>query len=385
MIQATTNTSRRLGRKNQMFRAACRFMWFLLALYGFLLSVALMEAGFRTFGTRLSETIMSATTNPFVGLMIGLLATSIVQSSSCTTSIMVGLVASGTVSVGNAIPMVMGANIGTTVTNTLVSLGHISRRDEFRRAFSAATVHDFFNLLTAAILLPVELATHYLEKTATLLSIHLADLTPGKALGSPLKPLFKPLVERATGSLSELPSALSGTILVVVSVALLFVCLYAMMRLTKGAVAGRIEVAIDRTIGRTPVLGLAGGLVLTAIVQSSSVVTSMLVPLAAAGILQLEHVFVITLGANIGTTVTAILAALATGPAGLTLALAHLLFNITGTLIFFPIPAMRKIPMFLSRALTQLAMQSKWYVLAYVVGVFFILPGAFVLLWRMLR
>ena len=362
-----------------------RLLMLMGALYGFLLSIAFMEAGFSAFGADFSERLISATGNPFVGLMIGLLATSVVQSSSCTTSIIVGMVASGGVTVAHAIPMVMGANIGTTVTNTIVSLGHITRKNEFRRAFAAATVHDFFNLLTAAILLPFELATGYLERTATFLSEHLAGLTPGTALGSPLKPLFRPIVERVGGALSGLSRVASGTVILVGAAVLLLACLYALVRVTRGALAGRMAVAVDKTIGRVPAVGFAVGCVLTALVQSSSVVTSLLVPLAGAGILRLDQVFSITLGANIGTTVTAILAALATGPAGLTIALAHLLFNVTGTVIFLPIPAMRKVPMFLARQLAELAMKSTWYVFAYVLGVFFVAPAACVFLWRILR
>ena len=381
----TVASMREPASKRRSFRPMLiRSLMLMGALYGFLLSIALMEAGFRAFGTGFSQTLISATANPFAGLMIGLLATSIVQSSSCTTSIMVGMVASGSISVAHAIPMVMGANIGTTVTNTIVSLGHITRKNEFQRAFAAATVHDFFNLLTAAILLPFELATGYLERTATFLSEHLAGLTPGTALGSPLKPLFRPIVARVGRALSGRSPTVSGIIVLVAAGVLLFGCLYAMIRVTRGALAGRMEVALDKTIGRAPVVGFAVGCVLTALVQSSSVVTSLLVPLAAAGVLRLDQVFSITLGANIGTTVTAILAALATGPAGLTLALAHLLFNVTGTVIFFPVPAMRKVPMFLARQLAELAMKSKWYAFAYVVGVFFVAPAACVFLWRTL-
>jgi sodium-dependent phosphate cotransporter len=365
--------------------AVFRLALFIAVLYGFLLSVALMEAGFKTLGTRFAEALMSATANPFAGLMIGLLATSIVQSSSLTTSMMVGMVASGTLSVTHAIPLVMGANIGTTVTNSLVSLTHLTRKDEFERAFAAATVHDFFNLLTAAILLPVEFSTHYLERVATLLSRHLAGVTSGASLGSPLKPLFRPVVEFVTGKMSVFASAPAGILILLIAIVLLFVCLYAMMRLMKGALVGKAEAAVDATIGRAPALGLVVGLVLTAMVQSSSVVTSALVPIAAAGILKLEHVFAITLGANIGTTVTAILAALATGPAGLTLALAHLIFNVTGTLIFFPIPIMREVPISFARALSEKAMQSKWYAVLYVIGVFFILPLTTVVFWKILR
>lgn len=353
-------------------------------LYGFLLSVALMETSFRDFGSGFSQAVMSATTNPFLGLVIGLLATSIVQSSSCTTSIMVGMVASGVISVEHAIPMVMGANIGTTVTNTLVSLGHVTRKEEFRRAFAAATVHDFFNLLTVAILLPLELVTHYLERTATWLSQHLAGITPGTSFGSPLKPLFRPVIEVVRAAFSGLSPVVSGLLICAVALILLFGCLYAMMKLIHGSLAGRMEVALDKTIGTAPFVGLFAGLALTALVQSSSVTTSLLVPLAAAGILRLDQVFSVTLGANIGTTVTAILAALATGPAGLTIALAHLLFNVTGTLIFFPIPAIRKVPIFFAQHLADLTMKSRWYAFFYVAGIFFVMPAVCILVWRAL-
>ena len=88
---------------------------------------------------------------PFVGLMAGMLATVLFQSSSVTTSIIVGLVSAGSVSITGAIPMIMGANIGTSVTNTLVSLGYMNDTKSFKRAFAAATVHDFFNLISVTI------------------------------------------------------------------------------------------------------------------------------------------------------------------------------------------------------------------------------------------
>ena len=98
-------------------------------LYCFLVSIGLMGSAFKGFGKGFAESLIKTTSNPLVGLFIGILATSLVQSSSTTTSIVVGMVGSGVIAVPNAIPIVMGANIGTTVTNTLVSLGHVSRRD----------------------------------------------------------------------------------------------------------------------------------------------------------------------------------------------------------------------------------------------------------------
>merc|ERR1719384_2544557 len=84
------------------------------------------------------------------------------QSSSTTTSIVVALVGSDAIPARQAIYMIMGANIGTSVTSTIVAMGQMGNGDELERAFAGATVHDMFNFLTVLILLPVEAATHYL-------------------------------------------------------------------------------------------------------------------------------------------------------------------------------------------------------------------------------
>jgi len=121
------------------------------AVYGFLLSINLLGDSLNLLGKGFITGLISSTSNPFIGLFIGILATSLVQSSSVTTAIVVAFVGTGTLSITNAIPIIMGANIGTTVTNILVSMAHITRRGEFERAFSAAVVHDFFNLLCVLV------------------------------------------------------------------------------------------------------------------------------------------------------------------------------------------------------------------------------------------
>ena len=123
----------------------------LALLYLFLVCIALMGAAFKLLGRDFSEALITSTSTPVVGLLIGMLAKALIQSSSTTTSIIVGLVAAGALSVTGAVPMIMGANIGTTVTNTVVALAHARQTDEFRRAFSAATMHDFFNLIAVAM------------------------------------------------------------------------------------------------------------------------------------------------------------------------------------------------------------------------------------------
>ena len=128
-------------------------------IYVFLVGVSSLESGIKLLGADVQETLFSTVRNPLAGLFVGILGTVLVQSSSASTSVIVGLVASGVLGFEFAVPMVMGANIGTTVTNTLVSLAHLRRSAEFMRAFAAAVVHDFFNVVIVLVLLPLELLT----------------------------------------------------------------------------------------------------------------------------------------------------------------------------------------------------------------------------------
>lgn len=145
-------------------------------MYTFICSLNFLSSSFRLIGGKAAGKFISNSTllqNPIVGLMIGVLVTVLVQSSSTSTSIVVTMVGSDLIGVRQAIPIIMGANIGTSVTNTIVSLMQASEREEFRRAFAAATVHDMFNWLTVMVLLPIEIATRYLEKaTGALLALN---------------------------------------------------------------------------------------------------------------------------------------------------------------------------------------------------------------------
>ena len=354
-------------------------------LYLFLVSISLMGAAFKGFGKGFAENLIQTTSNPFVGLFVGILATSIVQSSSTTTSVVVGIVGAGGLTVTNAIPIIMGANIGTTVTNTLVSLGHISRRDEFRRAISAATVHDFFNLICVAVLFPLELATGYLEKTATLMSRVFTGVG-GFKLTSPIKLVIKPMV----GLIQNAALFVSGSkltayiIMTILSLVILFLALYFIVKVMKSLVVNRAEIVLDNVISRRPVLGLFAGLAFTIVVQSSSITTSLLIPLVAAGILTVEAAFPITIGANIGTTTTAILASFATGnPSAIIIAFAHFLFNLTGAVFIYPIRFCRMIPIHLAKAFGDLAAEKRRYAVLYVVGVFFLVPTLLIVISKL--
>ena len=136
-----------------------------LLLYIFICTLDLLSNAFRLLGGKTAGSVFQDSellANPITGLMIGVLATVILQSSSTSSSIVITMVASNILDIRPAIPIIMGANIGTTVTNTFVSLAHSMNRKEFRRAFSGAVIHDVFNWLTVLILLPLEYCTGYL-------------------------------------------------------------------------------------------------------------------------------------------------------------------------------------------------------------------------------
>ncbi len=339
-------------------------------LFAFFLGLDLMGLAFKLFGKGFAEMLIERTANPFVGLLVGILATTLVQSSSTTTSMTVGLVAAGALTIDGAIPIIMGANIGTSVTNTLVSLAHVTRREEFRRAFAGATLHDFFNLLTVVILFPLELRFHILRRSASGLE-RVLEGSGGIELFDPLKAVIGPVARWVSGSLL----GSSGALTLAAGVLLLFFALKLLVDLLKALVSSRAERILDRTLFRSAVAAVGAGVLITVMVQSSSITTSVMVPLVGAGVVTLEQLFPFTIGANLGTTVTALLASLATGdPAAVSVALAHLMFNVLGTLIIYPVPLLRAIPLALARALGALGSRNRPAAIAYVLAVFYGLP-----------
>jgi len=370
------------GRVREKLLTASRILRLLFFLFLFLFSIKLMGSSLKMLGGDVAAAIVRATDTPLVGLFIGILATSIVQSSSVTTVTVAVMTGAGALSVRNAVPVIMGANIGTTVTNILVSLVHVTRRDEFDRAFGGAIVHDVFNLLAVAVLLPVELATRFLERSALRVTAALEGVG-GLKIADPVKFIVRPFIDIAKHVLIDglgLAERLGGAILLGVSVIGLFVSLYLIVKLIRSLVIETLEQFFNKRVFMNAGFFFVTGLCITAIVQSSSVTTSLVVPLIGAGVLTVERVFPYMLGANIGTTVTALLAALASGEAGaVTVGLAHLFFNVSGTCIFYPL---RFIPISLAKALGQRAAESKLFALLYLAVIFFFLPLVVLLLQK---
>ncbi|UCG50998.1 MAG: Na/Pi symporter [Candidatus Latescibacterota bacterium] len=343
-----------------------RLLLLLILLYAFFVSISLLGASFKFFGKGFAERLLTMTSNPFTGLFIGILATSLVQSSSTITSMVVGLVAGGALSVSGAIPIVIGSNIGTSVTNTLVSVGHISRPAEFRRAFAAATIHDFFNLISVLIIFPLQLATNFLGSASSFMARQLEE-SGGLELINPLKTIVSPSVKLIIKLTGE-----SGVLMLIIAVVLLFVALRFIVVNLRALVIGKIERFFDKTLFRNAFTALLLGLVVTVMVQSSSITTSLTVPLAAASILTLRQIFPFALGANVGTTITAILASLVTSDqAAVTVAFAHLLFNVTGIILIWPI---KRVPLYLSETLAAASIKSRLVPIVYILVVFFLIP-----------
>ncbi len=343
-------------------------------LYIFLFSVGLLGSSLKLFGRGFAETLLTTTSNPIIGLFIGILVTSVEQSSSMTTSLLVGMVGSGLISVENAIPIVMGANIGTTITNILVSLVHINRSAEFRRAFAASTVHDIFNILSVLVFLPIQIYTNFLGRASSFLADGFSNVG-GMKLFNPLGAITKPLIHQLTGLLHG-----NAILLCILSVLLLFGSLHFMVKVLRSVFVARLTGLFQRYIFKTALRAFFVGLIITVLVQSSSITTSLIIPLAGSGVLTLLQVFPYTLGANLGTTATAILASLATGNIhAVTIAFAHMCFNLAGIAVFMPL---KKIPLTLARNLANYSVKSKVIPLAFIGIVFFLIPLLLLYLWR---
>lgn len=163
----------------------------LFMLYFFLVGLDLLGTSFMVVGGCTAGSLLGSDTNPLASVMIGIIATAILQSSSTTTAVIVSLV-SGGLDVNQGIYMVMGANVGTAITSMLVSLAHMGDGDELERAFAGSSVLYLFNFYTLVILLPIEMTTGYLYYlTKPMLPDTVKD---GESWQGPIKKIVSPLV-----------------------------------------------------------------------------------------------------------------------------------------------------------------------------------------------
>jgi len=256
-------------------------------------------------------------------------------------------------------------------------------------------VHDLFNVLTVLLVLPAEMLFGVLSKPAHIFAewlrpAALASADPRRyAL---VKTAIKPLIKAFDYCLLDvlgLSNRAAGAVTAVAAIVLLFAALYVLVKTLQGLMRRRMSSLFSRVLFRNQGTAFIVGLMVTVSVQSSSVTTSLVVPLVAARLLTLEQIFPYTMGANIGTTVTALLAGLAIwagaedqaarvlAASGLAVALAHLLFNIYGTCVFWPL---QQVPIRLARAYARLAARRRVLAGVYILVIFFVIPILVVLL-----
>ena len=350
--------------------------YILIALLIFLFTLDLMIASLQHLGKDAAEVIILATSNPFTGLFIGLLVTAIIQSSSATTSMVVALVASGAITLEGAIPILMGANIGTTITSTIVSLGFITKKKEFRRAVTIGTYHDFFNILTVLILFPLEYYFGFLSGLAQYFATSFFNEPIGIA-----QKQFNLLGDRFGFIINFIVATIdNGFVLALLSIGLLFGSILFFRKVLSNTLGFGSQERFQQFFFKSPLKSFAWGLLTTAAIRSSTVTTSLVVPLVAKKVVKIKSAFPFILGANIGTTITAFIAALFNSNAAISIAIAHFLFNLIGVLIFFPIPYLNKLPVKLADGLGRITLKYRLAGFLYVLLTFFFIPFSLIYL-----
>ena len=352
-------------------------------LYMLIVAIGVIGDGFKGLGKDAAEGLFDFATNPFIALFVGVLATAIIQSSSTTTTLVSALPYSITV------PAPTDLMIGTSVTNTLASFGHAGHKDEFRRAFAASTVHDFFNLFAVIILLPLEILFHPIQRSAEWVSEQLfGTVLPDPGQADLVGTLTDPVVDALgmSGLMGALPGSdvVAGTLTILLGVAMIFFAVSWLGKILQLIMVGKAKAILEKSVGGHPLTAMGAGMLVTIAVQSSSVTTSVMVPFAGSGALTTRQIYPLTLGANVGTTVTALIAAMAVTGDGaklaLTIALVHTLFNVFGILIIYGLPFLRSLPLIGAETLAKVAAERKIYAVAWVLTVFIIIPALAILI-----
>ncbi|ELR46955.1 Sodium-dependent phosphate transport protein 2C [Bos mutus] len=386
------------GRALRVLTGFLKACGLLGGLYLFICSLDILSSAFQLLGSKVTGDIFKdnvVLSNPVAGLVIGVLVTVLVQSSSTSSSIVVSMVASKLLTVRASVPIIMGVNVGTSITSTLVSMAQSGDRDEFRRAFGGSAVHGIFNWLTALVLLPLESAAAPLERLSALI-LGTASLQPGGHAPDILKVLTRPLTHLIVQLDADvlMGSATGNT----TNRSLIKRWCGTREQTTAGnssycgAAAGGPCPGKNGSASEEPLpyfprpfgwlsgyLAMLVGAGLTFALQSSSVFTAATVPLIGVGVISLERAYPLFLGSNTGTTTTALLAALAS-PSDMLLsavqvALIHFFFNLAGILLWYVVPILR-LPVPLAKYFGNLTASYRWVAVAYLLLCFLVLPLA---------
>lgn len=354
--------------KTKQFSVVKGVFQIFLALVFFLFCIKLMVASLGMFAGGFQENILSSALDPFIGLFIGLLATAIIQSSSTTSTMVVAMVATGTLTLGEAIPVIMGANVGTSLTSSIVALGFISDKGAFRKAVSAGIIHDFFNIMMVLILFPLEYYYGFLSK----ISIYLQRMIFGNGViesTGDWKWFFDLGIADRISNLFQ-----NDVIVMILSFVLLFVSIKLLTSIIRKTLIGDSQNKLRKFVFQKPIKSFGWGVLITSAIQSSSVSTSLLVPLVATKKIRLINAFPFIIGANLGTTLTALIAASFSSETAMSIAIAHLLFNLSGALLFMLFAGAREGMVKFTKKFSNVITRKRVIGLAYVVVTFFLLP-----------
>lgn len=344
----------------------------LITLFGllfFMFSIDLLTVSMTQINNDFASQLFVATNNPFVGLFIGLLMTALIQSSSTVTAMVVAVVASGSLTLGQAVPVVMGANIGTTITSTLVAFSFIMKKNVFKKALAAGVLHDVFNILTVLVLFPLEVYFGFLSESASYLTATFFDLGDDFDGSYAYNVLFtRPLTLWLVNLLQQ------PVIALILAVVLVFVSIKFLSQAVMRAFMSDNLNKINKHIFQKPFLSFTYGAFFTAAVQSSTVTTSIMVPAVANRKVSLVKAFPFIIGANIGTTITASIAAIYKTDAAISLAIVHVMFNLFGALLFMPSASIRNIPVKIATFLGNESIRTRFVGFAYILLTFFVIP-----------
>lgn len=334
----------------------------------FIFAIDLLTVAIGRLNNDVAREIIQATRNPFISLFVGLLVTALVQSSSTVTASIVAIVASGNMTLQQAVPMVLGANIGTTLTSTLVSFTFITKKKEFRRALSSGISHDMFNILNVIILFPLELYFNFLSNSAEKLAKFFVSNEEISGNFEYNRMFTRGATEWIVENINiPFLSTLIAILLVFFSMKVMTTSVY------KNFVLDTFQ-DISKVIFKNSAVSFIYGIFFTAAVQSSTVTTCLVVPLVANRKVSLAKSFPFIIGANIGTTITAVIAAIYKTEAAIALAIAHVLFNAIGALIFLPFPEVRQIPIKLADLMGRTSVRNRFFGFVYILLTFFIIP-----------
>ncbi|MEM9624144.1 MAG: Na/Pi symporter, partial [Pseudomonadota bacterium] len=203
-----------------------------------------------------------------------------------------------------------------------------------------------------------------------------ASMSGFNFLGAITKPVANGIVDLA----GVFPATVGGLLVIALGIAMIMTSVIYLGKVLRGVMTGRARLLMQKALGRRPETGVLSGAVVTVLVQSSSTTTSLIVPLAGSGIVTLKQVFPFTMGANIGTCITALLAATAivgeNEVFALQIALVHLMYNVLGVLFFLYVPWLKSLPIRAATWLGERAGQHKGWAFGYIFALFFVMPGS---------